>query len=245
MPIVDGQPANASDFTGMIFPYAGSSAPTGFLLCDGSAISRTTYAGLFAVISTTYGVGDGSTTFNIPDLRGSMIVGAGQRVRTMTFDGASAVDPTTDLITVTSNDWLHTGQSVVLSGASLPTGLTAGTYYVIRISATTIKFATSVANANAGTAVDITADGSGTCTLTQTLTARTLGANGGEETHALTDAEMPSHTHSALYTTTPDINEGFASATTGTNATQTGSAGSDAAHNNMPPYTVLNHIIKT
>ena len=56
--------------TGVVLPYAGTSAPTGWLACDGTAISRTTYASLFAAISTSYGVGDGSTTFNLPDLRG-------------------------------------------------------------------------------------------------------------------------------------------------------------------------------
>ena len=63
--------------TGSLFPYAGSSAPTGYLLCDGAAVSRSTYATLFGVLSTTYGSGDGSTTFNLPDLRGRMPLGAG------------------------------------------------------------------------------------------------------------------------------------------------------------------------
>jgi microcystin-dependent protein len=53
---------------GMIIPFAGNVVPTGWLLCDGSAISRTTYANLFAIIGTTYGAGDGSTTFNIPNM---------------------------------------------------------------------------------------------------------------------------------------------------------------------------------
>jgi len=56
--------------TGVVLPFAGLSAPSGWLACDGTAISRTTYATLFAAISTSYGVGDGSTTFNLPDLRG-------------------------------------------------------------------------------------------------------------------------------------------------------------------------------
>lgn len=56
--------------TGVVLPFAGSSAPSGWLACDGTAISRTTYATLFAAISTSYGVGDGSTTFNLPDFRG-------------------------------------------------------------------------------------------------------------------------------------------------------------------------------
>jgi microcystin-dependent protein len=55
---------------------AANTAPTGWLLCNGSAVSRTTYADLFTAIGTTYGVGDGSTTFNIPDLRGRVPVGA-------------------------------------------------------------------------------------------------------------------------------------------------------------------------
>ena len=52
--------------TGSIIPYAGSTAPAGYLLCDGSAISRSTYSALFAIIGTTYGEGDGNSTFNLP-----------------------------------------------------------------------------------------------------------------------------------------------------------------------------------
>jgi microcystin-dependent protein len=61
--------------TGALVPYAGSAAPSGFLLCYGQAISRTTYATLFTAIGTTYGVGDGATTFNLPDLRGRVVAG--------------------------------------------------------------------------------------------------------------------------------------------------------------------------
>lgn len=62
---------------GTIIDFAAAGAPTGYLACDGSAVSRTTYALLFAVIGTTWGVGDGSTTFNLPDLRRASSVGAG------------------------------------------------------------------------------------------------------------------------------------------------------------------------
>ena len=55
--------------TGAILPFAGISAPTGFLMCDGTAVSRSTYATLFSVIGTAFGSGDGSTTFNLPDYR--------------------------------------------------------------------------------------------------------------------------------------------------------------------------------
>ena len=60
---------------GSVMDFAGTSAPTGWLLCYGQAISRTTYAALFAVVGTTYGTGDGSTTFNLPDCRGRVIAG--------------------------------------------------------------------------------------------------------------------------------------------------------------------------
>ena len=60
---------------GCVMSYAGTTAPGGWLFCDGSAVSRTTYATLFGVIGTTFGAGDGSTTFNLPDLRGRVAVG--------------------------------------------------------------------------------------------------------------------------------------------------------------------------
>jgi len=61
--------------TGTITTYAGPTAPSGYLLCDGTAVSRTTYSDLFAICGTLYGSGDGSTTFNIPDLRGRVAAG--------------------------------------------------------------------------------------------------------------------------------------------------------------------------
>lgn len=63
--------------TGAVVSIGMSTIPSGWLECDGSAVSRTTYADLFAIISTTFGVGDGSTTFNLPDLRGRHPIGSG------------------------------------------------------------------------------------------------------------------------------------------------------------------------
>lgn len=60
---------------GEMKPYAGTTAPTGYLMCDGTAVSRATYANLFAICGTTYGSGDGLTTFNVPDARGNTLVG--------------------------------------------------------------------------------------------------------------------------------------------------------------------------
>lgn len=68
---------------GALAYFAESSAPTGYLKANGAAISRTLYAGLFAAIGTTFGAGDGSTTFNIPDLRGEFVRG---------FDDGRGVD---------------------------------------------------------------------------------------------------------------------------------------------------------
>ena len=62
---------------GLILPFGNTTAPTGYLACDGTAVSRTTYATLFAAIGTTWGTGDGSTTFNIPDFRGAFLRGTG------------------------------------------------------------------------------------------------------------------------------------------------------------------------
>lgn len=70
-------PSGGGTPIGAIFPYAAATAPSRYLLCDGAAVSRTTYEGLFAVIGTYYGAGDGSTTFNIPDLRSRTVVGTG------------------------------------------------------------------------------------------------------------------------------------------------------------------------
>ena len=61
---------------GVIIPFAGTSVPTGYLLCNGAAVSRTDYANLFAAIGTLYGAGDVSTTFNLPDARDRVLQGA-------------------------------------------------------------------------------------------------------------------------------------------------------------------------
>ena len=62
---------------GTVIAFAGNAAPAGYLICNGAAVSRTTYAKLFAIIGTTYGAGDGSTTFNLPNLTDKFIMGSG------------------------------------------------------------------------------------------------------------------------------------------------------------------------
>lgn len=174
---------------GAIEAYAGSTAPTGWLLSYGQAVSRTTYANLFAVISTTYGTGDGSTTFNLPDLRGRAVAGVDNM-------GGSAASRLT---------------STVLSASN------------------------------------------------------TLGATGGTETHTLTSAQMPSHTHvqdahghsiqrsnsaatsvgadaSALYR--PQQSTGASYVDTQSTTATNQNTGGGGAHPITQPTIVLNYIIK-
>lgn len=70
---LDGKPPEYYMPVGTVLPFSGTSLPDGWLWCGGNAISRTQYSALFAVIGTTYGNGDGNSTFNIPDLRGRVV----------------------------------------------------------------------------------------------------------------------------------------------------------------------------
>lgn len=79
---------------GAVVCFAGAAAPGGWLACDGSAVSRTTYSALFAVVGTTYGAGDGTTTFTLPDLRGEFVRG---------LDSGRGVDA--DRVLGTAQDW--------------------------------------------------------------------------------------------------------------------------------------------
>jgi len=86
--------SGALDIVGMIAPFAMTSVPTGWLVCDGSAVSRTvTYSALFAAISTTWGTGDGSTTFNVPDLEGAFLRGTGSNATHNMSDGNDFAGP--------------------------------------------------------------------------------------------------------------------------------------------------------
>lgn len=154
--------------TGVMVPFAGpeGSIPTGWLLCAGQAVSRSTYSALFALLATTYGAGDGSTTFNLPNLRGRIPVGLDN-----------------------------------MGGTS--------------------------ANVITGTWAD------------------NLGQTGGAETHTLSIAEMPAHTHPLTNINAGDRSPGGGGThpigTTG--ATQ--STGGGGAHNNLQPGIAMNWIIKT
>jgi microcystin-dependent protein len=116
--VVAGLPAWSDSFvpSGAMVDYAGASAPTGWLLCYGQAVSRTTYAALFAAISTAYGVGDGSTTFNVPDLRGR--IGAGKD--DMGGSAASRLTATTMTANGTTLGAVGGGQTHTLVSGEMP-----------------------------------------------------------------------------------------------------------------------------
>jgi len=91
--------------TGALLMWPTSSAPSGYLLCNGSAVSRTTYSALFSVISTTFGAGDGSTTFNLPNYADNMPIGVGTIATAVGITGGSK-----DAVVVSHT---HTATSVV------------------------------------------------------------------------------------------------------------------------------------
>ena len=90
---------NGSDLTGIegtatgtILPWSAASLPTGFLECAGAAVSRSTYSALFAIIGTTYGAGDGSSTFNLPNLADNVPVGKSPGKALASTGGANTVN---------------------------------------------------------------------------------------------------------------------------------------------------------
>lgn len=109
---------------GMIMPFAAATAPTDWLICNGAAVSRTTYARLFAVIGTTWGTGDGSTTFAVPDLRGVFLRG---------LDGGKGYDASRVFGSYQADDYpshTHTvtdpGHTHSYTAGGVATGIVAG-----------------------------------------------------------------------------------------------------------------------
>lgn len=165
-------PSSVIQPVGMVVPYAGSSAPSGWLLCRGQAVSRTTFASLFAVISTTYGAGDGSTTFNVPDIGGRVVAGLEASATRLT-SGVSGVNGGT-LGASGGNQNMHQhNHTITDSGHSHVGGLQAVTAGVTRRYGTTD---TGISSSH----VDSGASSSGTTgTNTSTSTTGISLANAG------------------------------------------------------------------
>ena len=96
--------------TATIVPWTDSSVPTGFLECNGAAVSRTTYSALFAIIGTTDGAGDGSSTFNVPDLQDNVPVGKSNNKALASSGGANTVQSTGNVGGSTANATLSEAQ---------------------------------------------------------------------------------------------------------------------------------------
>jgi microcystin-dependent protein len=112
---VSPNPENVSMFSpGMLMLWGAATAPSGWLLCDGSAVSRTTYANLFATIGTTFGAGDSSTTFNVPNTAGRTVRGVGTS-STWTGNGSGSTGTTAVSLGAAGG-----GDGTKVSAANLP-----------------------------------------------------------------------------------------------------------------------------
>jgi microcystin-dependent protein len=202
---------------GMITPFAGTTAPSGWLLCNGAEVSRNTYNGLFDIIGETYGAGDGSNTFLLPDMSGRVPVGksadtefdalnekGGSKSVTLT-SAESGVPAHGHTNTVTSNG---TGISVVATGdhSHPAAGSTSITGYISRSNGSGGPW--NGFSPGVGTAV--------------TYGTSVSVYNGGAHGHSISD---PTHAH------TVTVNNNTA-------------ANAASSHTNLQPYITLNYIIK-
>ena len=110
--------------TATIVPWSSASVPSGFLECNGAAVSRTTYATLFGIVGTTYGTGDGSTTFNVPDLADNVPVGKSNNKSLASTGGANTVASAGSVGGSTANATLSTDQ-LASHSHGIPSGYNA------------------------------------------------------------------------------------------------------------------------
>lgn len=209
--------------TGEIKIWSTGTAPSSWLLCRGQAISRTTYADLFAVIGTDWGVGDGSTTFNVPETQGKMIAGAsatdgdfdladtgGAKTHTLTTAELASHTHTQNAHKHTQNAHGHTQNAHGHGASSNSTG--AHTHSYSR------------------------PDGGASCTWLSgsdngALTGRTTGSSGN-------------HSHSITVNNATATNQNTTATNQNTTATNN-NTGSGSAHSIMNPFVTFNYIIKT
>jgi microcystin-dependent protein len=114
---------------GTIIAFAGGSAPTGYLFCEGSAYARTTYPNLFAAIGTTWGAGNGTTTFNVPDLRGYFQRGAGTSARDPDSPRYVGTAQTEAFASHTHTDSGHQHSYTVVTSTAQATGGSGSNYF--------------------------------------------------------------------------------------------------------------------
>lgn len=219
---------------GCVVPYAGVSLPPRWLFCYGQAVSRTDYSELFTWLSTTYGAGDGSTTFNLPDLRGRVVAGqddmggtsANRLTSPINGDTLGAAGGVEAYVLVTGElpAHTHTQQGTFASG-----GASADHTHTWSDTATT------------------SSSGAHTHTTELSQVSPTSGIGTGTGGHSTADGVTSSdgaHTHSVTVSGTTSGH----SATHTHNTTISGattSTGSNTAHDNVQPTIILNYIIYT
>lgn len=261
------QAVAASTPIGSIVEYAGSTAPTNWLLCFGQAISRTTYATLFGIIGTTYGVGDGSTTFNIPDKRGRVSVGkdnmggsAASRVTT----GGSAIDGSTlgasgggqtqTLTTAQIPSHTHTG-TTDSAGSHDHTGVTS----IVGNHVHTGNTDGGGAHSHSGSTsyvgdhshsylrpnpIGLTG-GAGTSFGVFQSTGDNTG-NAGGHTHTISTDTAANHGHTFITSVAGDHEHSFITVGVSghTHTHTTNATGGGGSHTNMQPSIIFNSIIR-
>lgn len=166
---------------GTILPWSQATAPFGFLKCDGSAVSRATYADLFDVIGTTYGVGDGSTTFNLPNLTSRTLVGA--NTTTNIGQTAGSVDTTAAGFSLNQNLATQNTQNLA---AAVTENLAVQTTENLSVQ-TTQNLGIQVTE---NLALQVTEN------LAAASTQNLVGnVSGNVANHTLTTGEIPTHNH--------------------------------------------------
>lgn len=212
---------------GVIWEYGGASPPIGWLACDGSAVSRSTYAALFAIIGTAYGNGDGATTFNLPNRTNRFGVGAGGLYARGSTGGAATET------TSSAGAHNHTGVTggTALSIAQLPSHTHTGTTSTNNLQGTLEGFDTG-SFINKG----IFSAATGVFSLAGQQTGESVNNSGASV--RFTQANFNgSHNHT------------FTTDATGSGATHSHTISTDGTHNHtvstISPYVASNYIIKT